>query len=68
MATLPIVAAVADAIENAILLLAIGQDGDQPFPFLAGAFATLKFLTLTPAQVFVLVGFVVWLVRRRARR
>ncbi|MDQ5807998.1 MAG: hypothetical protein M3320_04915 [Actinomycetota bacterium] len=68
MATLPIVAAVADAIENANLLLTIGQEGDQPFPLLAGIFATIKFLTLTPAQLFVLVGFVAWLLRRRARR
>ncbi len=68
LATFPIVAAVADAIENANLLLAIGQDGDQPFPLLAGVFATIKFLFLTPAQLFVLVGFVVWVSRRARRR
>jgi hypothetical protein len=68
LAAFPIVAAVADAIENANLLLTIGQDGDQPFPLLAGVFACVKFALLTPAQLFVLVGFVVWLVRRRGRR
>ena len=68
LATFPLIAAVCDAIENANLLLAIGQDGDQPFPFLAGVFATIKFLTLTPAQLFALAGLVVWLTRRGRRR
>ena len=68
LATFPLIAAVADAIENVNLLLAIGQDGDQPFPFLAGVFAVIKFATLTPAQVFALVGLVVWLSRRARRR
>ncbi|HEX2085169.1 MAG TPA: hypothetical protein VHF89_05765 [Solirubrobacteraceae bacterium] len=68
LATFPLIGAVCDAIENANLLLTIGQDGDQPFPFLAGVFAVVKFATLTPAQLFVLVGFVVWLTRRVRRR
>ena len=67
LATFPLVAAVCDAIENANLLLTIGQDGDQPWPLLAGIFAIVKFVTLTSAQLFVLVGFVAWLVRRRRR-
>lgn len=68
LATFPLIAAVCDAIENANLLLAIGQDGDQPFPFLAGVFAVVKFATLTPAQLFALAGLVVWLIRRGRRR
>lgn len=68
LATFPLIAAVCDAIENANLLLAIAQDGDQPFPFLAGVFALIKFATLTPAQLFALVGLVVWLSRRARRR
>src|SRR5918997_2305822 len=68
LATFPLIAAVCDAIENANLLLTIGQDGDQPFPFLAGVFAVIKFLTLTPAQLFALAGLVVWLIRRARRR
>jgi hypothetical protein len=68
LVTFPLIAAVCDAIENANLLLTIGQDGDQPFPFLAGVFAVLKFLTLTPAQLFTLAGLVVWLIRRARRR
>jgi hypothetical protein len=68
LATFPLIAAVCDAIENANLLLAIGQDGDQPFPFLAGVFAVLKFATLIPAQVFALAGLVAWLIRRGRRR
>src|SRR5687767_14210009 len=52
LATFPLIAAVCDAIENANLLLTISQDGDQPFPFLAGVFAVIKFATLTPAQIF----------------
>ncbi len=68
LATFPLIAAVADAIENANLLLAIGQDGDQPFPLLAGVFALVKFATLTPAQIFVLVGLAVVISRRVRRR
>ena len=67
LATFPLAAAVCDALENAALLLTIGQDGAQPWPLVAGVFASIKFLLLTPAQLFVLVGFVVWLTRRRAR-
>ncbi len=64
-AMLPLGAAVADALENVALLLAIGQDGDQPWPLLGGTFAAVKFALLIPAQLFVLAGFVVWIVRRR---
>ena len=67
LAAFPLIAAVCDAIENGALLLTIGQDGDQPWPFIAGVFASIKFLFLTPAQIFVLVGFVVWLIRRVRR-
>ena len=68
LATFPLIAAGADALENAALLLTIGQDGDQPWPFLAGVFASVKFLLLTPAQLFVLGGFLVWVIRRVRRR
>ena len=68
LAAFPLVAAVCDAIENGALLLTIGQNGDQPWPLIAGLFASVKFLTLTPVQLFVLVGFVVWLSRRLRRR
>ena len=68
IATLPLAGAVCDAIENAGLLMTIGQDGDQPWPLIGGVFAAIKFLLLTPAQLFVLVGFVVWLTRRGRRR
>jgi hypothetical protein len=68
LATFPLIAAVCDAIENANLLLTIGQDGDQPFPFLAGVFALIKFATLTPAQLFALAGLIVWIIRRVRRR
>lgn len=67
LATFPLIGAVSDAIENANLLMTIGQDGDEPWPLLAGVFASIKFLFLTPAQLFVIVGFVVW-VSRRVRR
>ena len=67
LAAFPLGAAVCDAIENAALLLTIGRDGDQPWPLLGGAFALVKFALLTPAELFVLIGFVVWLIRRRAR-
>jgi hypothetical protein len=67
LATFPLIAAACDAIENAALLLTIGQNGDQPWPFVAGVFASIKFLLLTPAQLFVLGGFVVWLGGRLKR-
>ena len=68
LATFPLAAAVADALENAGLLLTIGQDGDQPWPLVAGVFAAIKFALLAPAQLFVLIAFVVWLSRRARRR
>jgi hypothetical protein len=68
LAAFPLAAAVCDAIENAALLMTIGQDGAQPWPLIAGVFASIKFLLVTPAQLFVLVGFVVWVSRRVRRR
>jgi hypothetical protein len=68
LATFPLAAAVCDAIENAALLMTIGQDGDQPWPLIAGVFAAVKFLLLIPAQLFVLIGLLVWLSRRARRR
>ena len=68
LALFPLGAAVCDAIENAALLLTIGQDGAQPWPLIAGVLASIKFALLTPVQIFVLIGFVVWLIRRARRR
>ncbi|HEV2812940.1 MAG TPA: hypothetical protein VGW10_06780 [Solirubrobacteraceae bacterium] len=68
IATFPLAGAICDALENGALLMTIGQDGDQPWPLAAGVFASIKFLLLTPAQLFVLVGFVIWLSRRGRRR
>ncbi|HEX2084569.1 MAG TPA: hypothetical protein VHF89_02725 [Solirubrobacteraceae bacterium] len=68
LATFPLVGAVCDAIENAGLLMTIGQDGAQPWPLIGGVFAVIKFAFLTPAQLFVLVGFVAWLATRGRRR
>jgi hypothetical protein len=68
LATFPLAAAVCDAIENTALLLAIGQDGSQPWPLIAGVFASLKFALLTPSQLFTLFAFSVWLSRRGRRR
>lgn len=68
LATFPLVGAVCDAIENAGLLMTIGQDGDQPWPLIGGTFAVIKYAFLTPAQLFVLAGFLVWLTRRVRRR
>jgi hypothetical protein len=67
LAALPLVAALADAIENTALLMTIEQNGEQPWPAIAGIFASIKFLALTPVWIFVLYGFAVWLRRRRAR-
>jgi hypothetical protein len=68
LALFPLAAAMCDAVENAGLLMTIGQEGAQPWPLIGGVFASVKFLLLTPVQLFVLAGFAVWLIRRVRRR
>lgn len=62
----PIVAAVLDAIENAMLLIML--NGAAPGPALvAGVCATIKFLLLTIVMLFWSVGGIAWLASGRRR-
>ena len=55
---LPVAAALFDAVENVGLLLAVDESGGAFAPRLGAVAASLKFLLLTPAQLFVLVALV----------
>ena len=52
-----LVGAACDAIENAALLAVLGGHTDQPWPAVAFAFASVKFLLTTAAALYVIVGF-----------
>lgn len=56
IALLPIVAASCDAVENVNLLLVLGGEGGPTAPAAAFAFAVAKFVTLTIAQAYLLLG------------
>ena len=64
LALLPLGAAVADAVENAALLMAIGQNGDQPWPLIGGVFASAKWALIAPVPFFLVIALVAWAVRR----
>ena len=55
---LPVPAALFDAAENVGLLLALDESGGAFAPRLGAVAASLKFLLLTPAQLYVLVAVV----------
>lgn len=62
---LPLVAAAADAVEDAFLLLQLGGRAATIGPPLAGAFATLKFACLAVAIVYLLAGLIAMGLTRR---
>ena len=53
--------AVCDAVENAALLRVLDGHTDQPWPALAFTFASVKFLLITVAVLYVIVGFLLTL-------
>ena len=56
-----IFAAACDAAENLFLLRVLDGHTDQPWPGLAFAFASVKFLLLTAATLYIVVGlFLTW--------
>ena len=55
---LPVPAALFDAAENVGLLLALDENGGAFAPRLGAVAASLKFLLLTPAQLYVVIAFV----------
>jgi hypothetical protein len=56
-----LVAAGCDAIENLALLRVLDGHTDQPWPGIAFTFASVKFLLLTAATLYVVVGFLLTL-------
>lgn len=64
IAVLPIVAAVADAIEDIGLLLVIGGHADTPAPAVATGFALIKFAALGVSQIYLLGGLAAMVVAR----
>ena len=54
-------AAACDAIENLALLRVLDGHTDQPWPGIAFVFASAKFLLLTAATLYVVIGFVLTL-------
>jgi hypothetical protein len=64
---LPLVSAASDAVEDVFLLLVLGGHATSAGPPLAGSFATLKFVCIAVAIVYLLVGLgAMALTRRRA--
>jgi hypothetical protein len=52
------IGAACDAAENLALLRVLDGHTDQPWPGLAFAFASVKFLLMTAATLYIVVGFV----------
>lgn len=55
------IAASCDAVENAALLKVLDGHTDQPWPGIAFSFASVKFMLLTLAGLYVIVGFLLTL-------
>lgn len=68
IAILPLLAAGADAVEDAFLLLALGGHGGDAAPLLGGAFAAVKFAALAVTLLYLLVGLVGFALHRRGGR
>jgi hypothetical protein len=60
-----VLAACCDTIENLALLRVLEGHTDQPWPGIAAAFASVKFLLLTVAGLYVIVGFLLTLFKKR---
>ena len=58
--------AACDAIENLALLRVLDGHTDQPWPGIAFTFASVKFLLITAATVYIVVGFLLTLRASRA--
>jgi hypothetical protein len=56
-----LIAAACDAIENAALLLVLDGHTCQPWPGIAFAFASVKFLLTTAATLYASIGFLLTL-------
>jgi hypothetical protein len=56
-----LVAAACDAVENAALLQVLDGHTDQPWPAIAFAFASAKFLLVIAVSLYAIVGFLLTL-------
>jgi hypothetical protein len=63
---LPLIGAASDAVEDIFLLLVLGGHASSIGPPLAGSFATLKFICVTIAIVYLLAGLVALALSRRS--
>jgi hypothetical protein len=63
---LPLVGAASDVVEDVFLLLVLGGRLNSAGPPLAGSFATLKFLCLAVAIVYLLAALVTLVLARRS--
>jgi len=63
---LPLVSATSDAVEDVFLLLVLGGDLPSAGPPLAGSFATLKFVCIAVALVYLLAGLIAMALTRRS--
>jgi hypothetical protein len=61
LAVVALVGAACDAVENAALLRVLDGHTDQPWPGIAFTFASTKFLLLSAATSYVVIGFVLTL-------
>jgi len=61
VAVAALVAAACDAVENAALLRVLDGHTDQPWPGIAFTFASAKFLLITAAVLYAVVGFLLTL-------
>jgi hypothetical protein len=57
------VAAACDAVENVALLRILAGHTDQPWPAIAFLFASVKFVLITAAMLYAIVGFLLTLSR-----
>ena len=66
ISVLPLIGAASDALEDVFLLLVLGGHASSIGPPLAGSFATIKFLCLAIAIVYLLAGLVALALSRRS--
>jgi hypothetical protein len=63
---LPLIGAASDVVEDVFLLLVLGGHVPSAGPPLAGSFATLKFVCLAVAIVYLVVGLIAMVLARRS--
>jgi hypothetical protein len=54
----PLLGGVCDALEDTALLAVLGSDGDDPWPLVAGVFATAKFALIGVTVAYLIAGLI----------